>query len=103
MRQEFTAQLSMYRGRWRLYVVLLTTSEPWPEFHFGRALPVPTFTERAEALSVLGFEPVPGAEWTWTEDSETLDDPASPVVLIAAVRVRSLAEARREQQGGEGT
>ncbi|QES42929.1 hypothetical protein DEJ49_19825 [Streptomyces venezuelae] len=89
MEREFTAQMSVFKGRWRLYVVLLHTTECWPEFGFDRALPVPTFTERTEALSVLGFEPVPGAEWVWTEDSETHDDPASPVVLIAATRVRS--------------
>jgi hypothetical protein len=77
-------------GRWRLYVVLLNTTERWPEHRFGRS--VPTLTERIQALSVLGFEPVPGAQWVWTEDSETPDDPASPVVLIAAVRVRSLVE-----------
>ncbi|MFF5537323.1 DUF6303 family protein [Streptomyces cinerochromogenes] len=89
MVQEFTAQMSMYRGRWRLYVVLMNTTERWPEYGFGRALPVPTFTERADALGVLGFEPVPGAAWQWTEDSQDPDDPASPVMLIAAVRVRS--------------
>jgi hypothetical protein len=89
MVREFTAQMSVYRGRWRLYVVLLNTAERWPEYGFDRALPVPTFTERAQALSVLGFEPVPGAEWQWTEDRRDPDDPASPVVLIAAIRVRS--------------
>ncbi|MFI2422900.1 DUF6303 family protein [Streptomyces sp. NPDC018955] len=89
MAREFTAQMSMYRGRWRLYVVLLNTAERWPEYGFDRALPVPTFTERAQALSVLGFEPLPGAAWAWTEDRDNLDDPASPVVLIAAIRVRS--------------
>ncbi|WP_327317848.1 DUF6303 family protein [Streptomyces sp. NBC_01235] len=89
MAREFTAQMSVFKGRWRLYVVLLNTTDAWPEFGFDRALPVPTFTERTEALSVLGFEPVPGAEWAWTEDSETYGDPASPVVLIAATRVRS--------------
>ncbi len=92
MAQEFTAQMSMYQGRWRLYVVLLNTTDPWPEHSFGRT--VPTFTQRADALNVLGFEPVPGAEWRWTEDSDNPDDPASPVVLIAATRVRS--------QTGEG-
>ncbi|WUI46502.1 DUF6303 family protein [Streptomyces sp. NBC_00414] len=91
MAGEFTAQMSVSRGPWRLYVVLLNTIERWPEFGFDRALPVPTFTERTDALSVLGFEPLPGAEWTWTEDSETPDDPASPVCLIAAIRVRSWA------------
>ena len=89
MEQTFTAQMSVFKGRWRLYVVLLNTTEAWPEFGFDRAAPVPTFTERADALSVLGFEPVPGAEWAWTEDSETYGDPASPVVLIAAAQVRS--------------
>ncbi|MEU0028751.1 DUF6303 family protein [Streptomyces sp. NPDC006335] len=87
--QTFTAQMSVSRGRWRVYVVLLNTTDAWPEFSFDRALPVPTFMERTEALSVLGFEPVPGAEWRWTEDSDDPDNPASPVVLIAAVQVRS--------------
>ncbi|NEB04338.1 hypothetical protein G3I78_35610 [Streptomyces sp. SID13726] len=81
--------MSVFKGRWRVYVVLMNTTDAWPEFGFDRALPVPTFTERMEALSVLGFEPVPGAEWAWTEDSEAYGDPASPVVLIAAMRVRS--------------
>ncbi|CAL9499419.1 hypothetical protein SUDANB58_03418 [Streptomyces sp. enrichment culture] len=89
MAREFTAQMSMYRGRWRLYVVLLNTVERWPEYGFDRALPVPTLTERVNALSVLGFEPMPGAAWQWTEDRRDPDDPASPVVLIAAIRVRS--------------
>jgi hypothetical protein len=86
---EFTAQMSVRRGRWRLYVALMNTTERWPEHRFGRS--VPTFTDRMDALSLLGFAPVPGAEWTWTEDSETPADPASPVVLIAAIRVRSRA------------
>ncbi|MEW2397508.1 DUF6303 family protein [Streptomyces sp. NPDC046862] len=89
MAGEFTAQMSVFKGRWRLYVVLFNTTERWPEFGFDRALPVPTLTERSQALSVLGFEPVPGAEWQWTEDRDDPEDPASPVVLIAAVRVRS--------------
>jgi hypothetical protein len=53
---------------------------------------VPTLTDRVNALSVLGFEPVPDTEWQWTEDSETPFDPSSPVLLIAAIRVRSRAE-----------
>jgi hypothetical protein len=89
MEQTFTAQMSVFKGHWRLYVVLLNTTEAWPEFGFDRPAPVPTFTERTDALSVLGFEPLPGAEWAWIEDSETPEDPASPVVLIAATRVRS--------------
>ncbi|GGZ24245.1 DUF6303 family protein [Streptomyces poonensis] len=92
MATEFTAQMSMHRGRWRLYVVLLNTVDPWPEYDFGRTAPVPTFTERVNALTALDFGPVPGAQWAWTEDSDIPDDPASPVCLIAAVRVRSRAE-----------
>ncbi|WP_225826770.1 DUF6303 family protein [Streptomyces naphthomycinicus] len=89
MAEEFTAQMSVFKGRWRLYVVLLNTTARWPEYSFDRAAPVPTLTERTDALSVLGFEPVSGAGWQWTEDSQDPDDPASAVVLIAAVQVRS--------------
>ncbi|MET7712332.1 DUF6303 family protein [Streptomyces sp. NPDC005407] len=85
--REFTAQMSVREGRWRLYVALMNTTDAWPQHRFGRA--VPTFTDRTNALSVLGFEPVPGAAWEWTEDSEIPEDPASAVVLIAAIRVRS--------------
>ncbi|QUC63768.1 hypothetical protein IOD14_42975 [Streptomyces sp. A2-16] len=81
--------MSVFKGQWRLYVVLLNTTDPWPEFTFAGSLAVPTFTQRSDALSVLGFESVPAAEWQWTEDSDTPEDPASPVVLIAATRVRS--------------
>ncbi|MEV6123864.1 DUF6303 family protein [Streptomyces sp. NPDC052077] len=87
MADMFTAQMSVRRGRWRLYVVLMNTTERWPEYEFGPV--VPTFTDRVNALSVLGFEPVPDARWEWTEDTETHDDPSSPVILIAATRVRS--------------
>ncbi|MGV9605811.1 DUF6303 family protein [Streptomyces sp. NPDC003631] len=90
MQEEFTAQMSMREGRWRLYVVLLNTAALWPEYCFGST--VPTLTERTEALSVLGFEPVPGAVWEWTEDSETHGDPASSVVLIAAIRLHAVRE-----------
>ncbi|MFB6934364.1 DUF6303 family protein [Streptomyces chartreusis] len=89
MAREFTAQMSVSKGRWRLYVVLLNTTERWPEFSFEGGLAVPTFKHRADALSVLGFEPVPGAEWEWTEYSADHDDPASAITLLAAVRVRS--------------
>jgi hypothetical protein len=87
--QTFTAQMSVFKGRWRLYVVLLNTPAPWPEYSFGRAAPVPTFTERVNALAVLGFEPLPDAVWEWIEDRQDPGDPASAVVLIAAVQVRS--------------
>ncbi|WP_405448898.1 DUF6303 family protein [Streptomyces achromogenes] len=89
MAGEFTAQLSTRMGYWRLYMVLLNTTERWPEYDFGRAVPVPTYTERTEALSALGFELVPGAAWQWVEDSEIPDDLASPVLLIAATTVRT--------------
>ncbi|MFE2508801.1 DUF6303 family protein [Streptomyces naganishii] len=81
--------MSMRRGRWRLYVVLLNTTDPWPEYNFGTAT-VPTLAQRVNAFSVLGFEPLPGAAWEWTEDSEVPGDPASPVLLIAAVHVRAV-------------
>ncbi|MFJ2568614.1 DUF6303 family protein [Streptomyces sp. NPDC087568] len=90
--REFAAQMSVRDGCWRLYVVLLRTTERWPEFAFGRRRPVPTLTERSRALSVLGFEPVAGGEWAWSEDSKIPDDPATAVILIAAIRVRSRAE-----------
>ncbi|MFJ8350490.1 DUF6303 family protein [Streptomyces sp. NPDC094153] len=90
--REFTAQMSVRDGRWRVYVVLLGTTEQWPEFTFGRRRPVPTLTERSRALSALGFEPVADGEWTWSEDSKIPNDPTTAVILIAAIRVRSRAE-----------
>ncbi|MCQ8835630.1 DUF6303 family protein [Streptomyces malaysiensis] len=92
MTQEFTAQMSTGARGWRLYVVLLNTFEIWPEHDFGRAAPVPTFTERAAALTALGYELVPGAEWEWCETPDIPEDLSSPVLLIATVRVRSLVE-----------
>ncbi|WP_055715432.1 DUF6303 family protein [Streptomyces torulosus] len=87
MEALFTAQMSVRRGRWRLYVVLMNTTERWPEYEFGPT--VPTFTDRVNALTALGFEPLPDAQWEWTEDTETHADPSSPVILIAAIGVRS--------------
>ncbi|MDT7842503.1 DUF6303 family protein [Streptomyces justiciae] len=92
MAPVFTAQMSVFKDHWRMYVVLLNTTDPWPDFGFDRADSVQTFTERVNALSVLGFEPVPGAEWEWTENSAHPDDPASPITLLAALRVRSRTE-----------
>ncbi|MGW2325702.1 DUF6303 family protein [Streptomyces sp. NPDC001700] len=89
MAKEFTAQMFTSTRGWSLYVVLLNTFEVWPEHDFGRAAPVPTFTERAAALTALGYEPVPGAEWEWCETTDIPDDLSSPVRLIASVRVRS--------------
>ncbi|TQE28297.1 hypothetical protein Sipo8835_26115 [Streptomyces ipomoeae] len=87
MADVFTAQMSMRKGRWCLYVVLMNTTERWPEYRFGPV--VPTFTDRVNALTALGYEPLPDAAWEWTEDTETPDDPSSPVILIAAIGVRS--------------
>ncbi|MBC3982754.1 hypothetical protein H8N01_09290 [Streptomyces sp. AC536] len=86
--------MSVARGRWRLYVALLGTTEAWPECSFGRAVPIPTPVERVQALSRLGFEPLPDAEWEWSEYSQDPEDLASPVGLIATLRVRSRAEER---------
>lgn len=84
---QFPAQMSTRDGGWLLYVVLDTT-DPWPGVRFERCEP-PTFTERAAAFNRLGFELVQGAGWRWVEDSRDPDDPASPIVLIAATQVRS--------------
>ncbi|MFJ1644940.1 DUF6303 family protein [Streptomyces sp. NPDC088258] len=81
------AQISNSRGHWRLYVALLNASE-WPERRWTPGGPVPTPTERDEALATLGYEPVPGTRWRWCEDSAIPDDPTSPVWLIASATVR---------------
>jgi hypothetical protein len=91
-RPTFRAQMTNSGEGWRLYVALFGSVALWPEFDWSRPEPVPTPAERQEALSSLGFEIVPGREWTWSEHSETHDDPASPAFLIAAVAVRSEEE-----------
>lgn len=93
MARELRAQLSMSQGGWRLYVVVHGSFDPWPEYGFGPGERVPTFTERAQALKALGFVQAPATEWEWTEFSADPADPASPVFLLAAVWVRSRAEA----------
>ncbi|WP_228982453.1 DUF6303 family protein [Streptomyces sp. DH12] len=56
------------QGEWELYVVTDGThSKTWPTHDFHRTAPIPTLGERIEALAVLGFEPVKGAEWEWDE------------------------------------
>ncbi|MEU6534931.1 DUF6303 family protein [Streptomyces sp. NPDC047000] len=89
MGQTFTAQMSERGGRWCLYVILRGRVGGWPQHWFTEGGAVPTFTQRTDALTVLGFEQVPGALWEWAEGSTDPADPASPIVLIAAVRVRS--------------
>ncbi|EFL39747.1 DUF6303 family protein [Streptomyces griseoflavus] len=82
-----TAQMARRRGRWRLYVVLFHTPA-WPERDLGGGAAVPTVQQRSRALQALGYALIDGARWEWTEDSETPDDPASAVLLIASVTVR---------------
>ncbi|MCX4549454.1 DUF6303 family protein [Streptomyces sp. NBC_01500] len=85
-----TAQLSNSGGRWRLYVVVLEGRvSQWPEYDFGPTAAVPTVAERSRALAGLGFVFTDGAEWEWTEYSETHGDDTSPVRLLASVLVCS--------------
>ncbi|MFI1761812.1 DUF6303 family protein [Streptomyces sp. NPDC020800] len=89
MAREYRAQLlSGSPGRWMLYVALRHAPAPWPAHSF-RQTELPTFTQRAQALNLLGFEPVPGAVWEWAEYNTDPADPSSPVWLLACVRVRS--------------
>ncbi|TXS49886.1 DUF6303 family protein [Streptomyces sp. t39] len=85
---SLTAQLSASRvtGRWRLYVVLLG-APVWPTYDFDGPT-VPTVQERSRALTALGYVFTDGPDWEWTEDVTPDDDPAAPVVLIAATSVR---------------
>ncbi|MEU1407543.1 DUF6303 family protein [Streptomyces sp. NPDC005728] len=92
MAKEYRALLSQGQAGWRLYVMVRGAGVPWPEHGFGPGEQVPTFTERAEALTGLGFVQAPGAEWEWTEFSADPDDPASPVWLLASTWVDSRAE-----------
>ncbi|MFI6726795.1 DUF6303 family protein [Streptomyces atratus] len=87
---EHTAQISNRGGRWRLYVALLGGPvSQWPEHDFGPTVTVPTVAERSRALTALGFMFTDGAEWEWTEYSETHGDDTSLVRLLASIRVRS--------------
>ncbi|MCT7352483.1 DUF6303 family protein [Streptomyces sp. 15-116A] len=90
--RTLTAQMSGDGSGWRLYVVLFEERD-WPTFRWERSGPAPTVAERRMALSTLGYEVAPGAVWSWTEDSQDPDDDSTPVLLIAAVRVRG-------QEGG---
>ncbi|MEZ3179937.1 hypothetical protein KYY02_14960 [Streptomyces pimonensis] len=85
--RTLTAQMSNNGGAWRLYVVLYGVPD-WPTVRWARTGPVPTVAERRRALAALGYEVAPGAVWSWTEDHRDPDDDSTPVVLIAAVRVR---------------
>ncbi|WP_335940094.1 DUF6303 family protein [Streptomyces sp. PTD5-9] len=85
---EYTAQISNPGGRWRLYVALPGPVSQWPQHDFGPSATVPTVAERSRVLAAFGFVAQDGAEWEWTEYSETPDDDSSPVRLVAALRVR---------------
>ncbi|MET7366219.1 DUF6303 family protein [Streptomyces sp. NPDC005566] len=88
--KTFTAQMSNRGGRWRLYVVLMDVPvSQWPEHDFGPTPVVPTVGERSRVLAALGFVFTDGAEWEWTEYGKTNGDDASPVRLLASIRVRS--------------
>ncbi|SDM65937.1 DUF6303 family protein [Streptomyces wuyuanensis] len=82
-----TAQMSSSGGPWRLYVALMGSTK-WPDYRWERPTPVPTIAERRTVLATLGYEQVPGSEWSWIEDTTTYGDDGSPVLLIAAVEVR---------------
>ncbi|WP_063763418.1 DUF6303 family protein [Streptomyces olivaceus] len=86
--KTWTAQMSSNGGPWRLYVVVYGESE-WPSLWWEPSA-VPTGWQRRDALAFLGYEVVPGASWSWTEDSKEYGDDRTPVVLIAAVQVREL-------------
>ncbi|MFV5996333.1 DUF6303 family protein [Streptomyces sp. NPDC056231] len=88
---KHTAQLSNRGGWWRLYVALMgIPGSQWPEHDFGPAPVVPTVAARSQVLAEFGYAFTDGAEWEWTEYSETPDDDTSTVRLVASVRVRLL-------------
>ncbi|MFE5557604.1 DUF6303 family protein [Streptomyces sp. NPDC056544] len=79
------AFLHLRHGRWSVFVALL--GEPnWPR-HCFTGTAAPTVEERSRALTMLGYAVTDGIEWSWTEDRERLDEPASAVVLIAKMPV----------------
>ncbi|MEE1773231.1 DUF6303 family protein [Streptomyces sp. JV185] len=86
---QLPAQMSNSGGRWHLYIPLMNTPGLWPEHDWHRSAPTPTLAEREQALNALGYETVPGAEWTWVEDSDVPDEPTSSVWLIATVMIRT--------------
>ncbi|MYW14595.1 hypothetical protein GT039_03060 [Streptomyces sp. SID2955] len=88
---EFTAYMVQSGGRWCLYVALRGAAE-WPQHWFAEGEPIPTFTQRTHTLTALGFEPAPDTLREWVEGSSDPADASSPIVLIAATRVRSRAE-----------
>ncbi|MEU8778585.1 DUF6303 family protein [Streptomyces sp. NPDC048606] len=82
------AHLVNRNGGWHLFVAL-SVEKHWPTHYFTSPL-APTVQERSQALTELNFALTDGAEWLWTEDSEQIDEPSSPVILIAAAPVVSI-------------
>ncbi|MCX4906954.1 DUF6303 family protein [Streptomyces sp. NBC_00878] len=76
--------VSSMTGRWRVFVGVLGTTDPWPEHDFA-VTDASSLAARLSALAQLGFEPVEGAEWKWSEDQAGF---GAPVELIAGLRVR---------------
>ncbi|MFD8148208.1 DUF6303 family protein [Streptomyces sp. NPDC059708] len=76
-------------GRWRLFVALLARGRNWPTHYFEGPV-APTVHERSRVLTGLGYALTDDSEWVWVEDSEQVDDPASPVVLIAHTPVSAI-------------
>lgn len=70
-------------GAWEVYIASDSPSEDWPSHEFGRELP--TREERSAALAALGFAPVDGAQWEWTEGPNRDD---RPIWLTGTLHVR---------------
>jgi hypothetical protein len=84
------ALLSRPATRWVLVVVLMgVPSSQYPEHRWADGAPIPTPAQRRDALTAVGYQAAPGAEWQWTEMYPDPDsgDPG-PVELFAAVDVR---------------
>lgn len=55
----------------------------WPEYDWPADHPVPTPSARLAALAELGYRPVPGAEWEWSEGAPE----AIPTREVTSVKV----------------
>ena len=73
---------------WQLYVAVLGTPE-WPAFTWPTSPAIPSLAQRGIALTVLGYAPIPDAEWTWCETTspENHDHPVA-VRLLATIPVQ---------------
>lgn len=88
-------------ARWEIYIAG-RGSETWL-FHtwpVSRRHQIPTIAERTAALAKLGYAPVPGDEWTWTEDTTpTYHGHPAAVQVFANLSVGPLAPACAGEQG----